>query len=167
MHRCKFCQGRIRRKKFENTNAYLGRDYCEKPKCMSQGREGQLAEIYAKEKDDPAGRHAIAFFTRTLFIYRWGMEPMEAMDKYGEQASEDWMRIYTDVSEGRCMQVRVTVQVCDNKDAEIASTTAMNRFHLPAMLAGSEAEDIARDMANGAHQRILERLYDKRPNRSN
>ena len=158
-HRCKFCDAKIKRKRFENTNAYLGRDYCQKPKCMSRGREEQLALIYAKEKLDPSSRHAIAFMTRTLFIYRWGMEPMEAMDRYGAAASEDWLRIFEDVKQGRCMEVVITGEVCDAEGGAMSAKTQRARFHLPDTLTGDKSQAWAQEIAHAAHERMLEQLY--------
>lgn len=158
-HRCKFCGSRVRRKRFENTNAYLSRDYCSRPKCSARGREEQLAAMYAKEKDDPAARHSVAFVTRALFMYRWGMEAMDAMDRYGKEASDDWHRVYDDVRAGKAMQVRVNVQVLDPEDTLVAEASDLHRFHLDDELTESAGSALATELVHSAHERVLAILY--------
>ena len=115
---CRYCGGPIRKRKFETHENFAARDYCNQPACLAKGGQAKLEPAYSKERDEAAHRHMLAFITRELFIQRWGMEPMEAMDRYGHQASEDWERVYAAVKEGQTFNVTIHIEVKDTEGGD-------------------------------------------------
>lgn len=152
---CKYCGGKIRRKKFETNDLYAARQYCDQPKCLREGRQERLEALYAKDEPEAMRNHRQAFITRALFLLRWGMEPMEAFDKYGREASKDWEDLMLKVKEGKGVRFLITVEVFDGGEKPISSVTEEEHVIFDDQQSTADLISVSSDMALAAHKWLL------------
>lgn len=153
--KCKYCGNKIRRRSFETDALYAARQYCEQPKCLREGRQERLETLYHKDEPEAMRNHRQAFITRALFLMRWGMEPMEAFDKYGHEASIDWENLFFKVKEGRGLHFRITVDVFDGGDEPIGSVIEDEHLAFDYTPTPTELIMIATSVASAGHDRLI------------
>lgn len=143
--RCRFCGGRIIRRRYETVALFAARTYCDQPTCLIRGKQEHLEPLYAKDHPDALRRHRAAFLTRALFVARWGMEPLDAFDAYGREARNDWQYLYDEVKGGRALAVRVSVEVYDASGEAVFGTEEWMHSLQP-----NAESDIVADIATAA-----------------
>jgi hypothetical protein len=154
--KCKYCGNKIRRKSFETNALYEARQYCEQPKCLREGRQDRLEHLYHKDEPEAMRNHRKAFITRALFLLRWGMEPMEAFDKYGHEATEDWERLFFKVKEGRGLHFIIKADVYDGDEEPIASVTQEEHVAFDYTPTVTELIMLTTSIVNAGHNRLLQ-----------
>lgn len=153
--RCKYCGNKIRRRSFETDALFAARQYCEQPKCLREGRQERLEPLYRKDEPETMKNHRRAFITRALFLLRWGMEPMEAFDRYGRAATEDWEELFFKVKEGRGLHFVINVDVFDGGQEPVASVRQEEHVAFDYTPTTTELIMLATSMSNAGHARLL------------
>lgn len=159
---CKFCGGTIFRNSFETNSLFESRRYCNQPKCLREGRQERLEFLYAKDDPEAMRNHRQAFITRAIFLMRWGMEPMEAFDKYGRDASLDWEDIFFKVKEGRGLHFVISVEVFDGGEHPLGGVSQEEHIAFDYTPTVTELIMLATSMADAGHGRLLEEETDGR-----
>lgn len=159
---CKYCGGKIRRRLFETDELYERRDYCTQPKCLREGKQERLEPLYAKDEVEAMRNHRKAFITRALFLMRWGMEPMEAFDRYGKAAARDWEDLFFKVKEGRGLHFRITIEAFDGGEEPVASVVQDEHVGYDFTPSSTELVMICSSMADASHARLLREETDGR-----
>jgi hypothetical protein len=156
--RCRFCDGRIIRRRYETDALFAARTYCDQPACLIRGKQEHLEPLYAKDHPDALERHRAAFLTRALFVSRWGMEPLDAFDAYGREAITDWGYLYEQVKDGKAVAVRVSVEVYGTTGEALFATEEW-KHSLYGGAQTSAAVDMATAASCAAERVLIERLY--------
>lgn len=153
---CQYCGNSIRRRAFETDALYHSRKYCEQPKCLREGRQERLESLYFKEEPDAMRNHRRAFITRALFLMRWGMEPMEAFDKYGKEASSNWEEIFFIVQSGKGLKIKLAIEVSDGDEQPLSQVNLEEHIIFQEQPTQERLIGILTRMATAAHSKLLE-----------
>ena len=129
----------MRRAKFEPWHVYRERNYCNQPACFTKGREATLRIIYDKETELYATRMYMGFLVFKLFMFRWGIMPLDAFERYGKESQEDFWYLKAEVEGGRVAKVIATIAVLDSTGAQVG----IEEVEMPMMIHQALTKDIA------------------------
>lgn len=86
---------------------------------------------------------------------RWGMEPMEAFDKYGKEASSNWEEIFFIVQSGKGLKVKLSVEVSDGDEQPLSQVDLEEHIIFENEPTQERLISILTRMATAAHAELL------------
>ena len=146
----------MRRGKFEPWHVYAERKYCNQPACFTRGRETTLRIIYDKETEMYATRMYMGFLVFKLFMFRWGIPPLDAFERFGKTSQEDFWYLKAEVEGGRVAKVIATIAVLDSTGQQVSIEEFETPIMLKQILTQEIAEAIAREAMSAAQNQLGE-----------